>query len=108
MKIVRKLALALLLTSLAGCGGTITPNTPNPQGSYSTKFSLIENPISEEGKMGQRASVGLDWTNVSTTPGLAFGVDESAKYADSTAVLQAELGTRPESYRGRFHDRLSR
>lgn len=67
------------------------------QGSYSTKFPLAENPISEGGKWINGGAVGLDWTNVRTIPGLAFGTElgnsgGNSAYDDSTAVLAGTWG----------------
>jgi hypothetical protein len=60
---------------------------------YTTKFSLTENPISESGKWINGKTVGLDWANVRTTPGLAFGTEtDTVKYDDSTAVLMGTWG----------------
>ena len=69
---VRKLAF-LLIISLAGCGGATSANpaVADPPGSYSTKFSLNESAISEGGKWVNGEAVGIDWADVSTTPGLA-------------------------------------
>jgi hypothetical protein len=56
--------------------------------SYTTNFPLTENPISEGGNWRNGGSVGLAWSNVRTTPGLAFGTESgSGGYDDSTAVL---------------------
>ena len=55
--------------------------------SYSTNFSLTESPISESGNWINGGTVGLDWTNVSTTPGLAIGHQVGASYTDATALL---------------------
>jgi len=95
MKLVRKLEMALLLASLAGCGGATTSNTPDPAGSYSTSFPLTENPISEGGGWVNGGAVGLDWTNVSTTPGRAIGLQVGANFTDATAVLQS-MSWRPD------------
>jgi hypothetical protein len=95
MKIVRKLELALLLASLAGCGGAMTSNTPDPPGSYSTNFPSTENPISEGGSWVTGGTVGLDWTNISTTPGRAIGLQVGANFTDATAVLQS-MSWRPD------------
>lgn len=55
---------------------------------YITTFPLTENPISEGGKWINGATIGLDWKNVATTPGLAMGTQvNSQSYDDSTAVL---------------------
>lgn len=62
--------------------------------SYSTTFSAIENPISEGGRWKNGAADGLDWKNVRTTPGLAFGtmINDSG-FDDSTAVLTGTWGS---------------
>jgi hypothetical protein len=91
MKFLCQLGLAFFLVSLPGCGGGIMPDLPDPPASkadYSTKFPATENPISEGGKWVNGGVVGLDWTDVFTTSGLSFGLDEPANYADATAVLQ--------------------
>jgi hypothetical protein len=67
------------------------------QGTYNSNFPLTENPISESGKWIDGGVTGLDWTNVRTTPGLAFGTQSgtaggNAQYADSTAVLAGTWG----------------
>ena len=63
------------------------------QGTYSTNFSLTENPISEGGRWINGGTTGLKWANVRTTPGLAFGTQSgSAGYDDSTAVLSGSWG----------------
>ena len=64
---------------------TITP--ASAAHSYTTSFPLTENPISESGAWINGGTVGLDWTNVSTTPGLAVGHQCCANYTDATAIL---------------------
>src|SRR5438552_17743609 len=60
---------------------------------YTTNFPLAENPISEGGNWINGGTVGLDWTNVSTTPGLAIGRDPgTTNYDDSTALLTGSWG----------------
>ncbi len=55
---------------------------------YSTNFRLTEDPISEGGNWINGKTVGLDWSNVSTTSGLAFGRQSGSNgYDDSTALL---------------------
>ena len=67
-------------------------------GTYTTNFPLAENPISEGGKWLNGQSDGLDWTNIRTTPGFAFGTElggtrlEPQKYDDSTALLTGTWG----------------
>lgn len=59
-------------------------------GSFSTAFPATENPISQGSKWTNGASVGLDWTNVQSTPGLAFATQTQhaePPYDDSIACL---------------------
>ena len=56
---------------------------------YTTNFPGTENPISENGKWINGRSSGLDWADVSTVPGLTFGLESGSNgYDDSTALLQ--------------------
>jgi hypothetical protein len=62
-------------------------------GTYSTNFPLTENPISEGSKWTTGKSVGLDWADVATSPGLAFGTQTgSGGYNDSLAILKGTWG----------------
>jgi len=67
-------------------------------GPYTTNFSHAENPISEGGKWLNGQTDGLDWTNVRTAPGFAFGTEiggnrpDPQKYDDSTALLKGTWG----------------
>jgi len=56
---------------------------------YNTVFPLTENPISEGGNWISGGSTGLDWVNVQTTSGLAFGGANftTSHYDDATAVI---------------------
>src|SRR5262245_8310545 len=61
-------------------------------GMYVTAFPLSEAVISEGGRWYSGKSVGFDWSDVRTTPGLAFGVEAgtdrgAAAFNDSTALL---------------------
>lgn len=72
------------------------------QNSYSTNFPATENPISQGGKWINGGTNGVAWTNVQTTPGLAFGTQSGngsgpAQYADSTAVLTGSWGADQEA-----------
>jgi hypothetical protein len=73
-----------------GSGGT--------HGLYAARFSATENPISEGGKWLNGHTDGLDWTDVRTTPGFAFGTEIGGhrpvpqKYDDSTALLKGTWG----------------
>ncbi len=59
---------------------------------YTTKFPLTENPISEGGNWIDGQAVGLDWHDVSTTPGLAIGHQSGSSYTDGTALLTGNWG----------------
>jgi hypothetical protein len=60
---------------------------------YTTKFSLTENPISESGNWINGKGVGLDWSDIATTPGLAYGTESGITgYDDSTALLTGTWG----------------
>src|SRR5262245_26806533 len=62
---------------------------------YTTNFPLTESPISEAGNWINGQTVGLDWKNCRTTPGLAFGTQSGAQpppYDDSTCVLSGTWG----------------
>jgi hypothetical protein len=67
-------------------------------GPYSTSFPRAENPISEGGKWLNGQANGLDWADVWTIPGLAFGTEiggnrpDPQKYDDSTALLEGTWG----------------
>ncbi len=60
---------------------------------YTTTFPLTENPISEGGNWMNGKVVGLDWSDVQTTPGFAFGAGPmSGGYDDPTAVVTGAWG----------------
>jgi len=69
-----------------------TPPTPAPVNTYTTSFPLKEGTISEGGRWIDAKSVGLDWGNVSTTPGLAVGHAGPKRFADSAALLGGTWG----------------
>lgn len=92
------LVISLLLISLlTACSRSDSapsgsPSTGMPR-TYATSFPLTENPISENGNWINGGTVGLDWTNVQTTTGLAFGTESgSGGYDDSTAVVGGSWG----------------
>ena len=64
-----------------------------PGRSYSTSFPKAESPISENESWINGGTVGLDWADVRTRPGIAFGVDLPTQYADPTAVLAGTWGS---------------
>jgi hypothetical protein len=62
-------------------------------GTYSTNFPATENPVSEKGKWINGRTNGLDWADVRTTKGFAFGIESGTSgYDDSTALLTGEWG----------------
>jgi hypothetical protein len=88
---MRKLSVGLAaLSVLVSCS---TPTTPLPvTGTYTTQFPLTEKPISEDGNWVNGGTVGLDWHNVVTKPGLAMGTDSPVAYSDPTAILTGTWG----------------
>jgi hypothetical protein len=59
---------------------------------YTTVFPGTESPISEGGHWTNGLADGLDWGDISTTPGLAVGHSAPARYADATALLTGTWG----------------
>ena len=83
----------------ATLGSVVSPSdtltvTAAAGNSYTTNFPLTENPISEGGHWINGKVAGIDWTNMQTTPGLAFGTEScaSSNDDDSTAVLTGSWG----------------
>ncbi len=78
------------------CGNTPPTSPPSTatHGPYATDFPLTQDPISENGNWINGGTVGLDWGNVQTAPGLAFGtvVSGGPPYNDSTAVFSGTWG----------------
>ena len=69
---------------------------------YSTNFPATENPISESGNWINGGTTGLEWGNVQSTPGLAFGAmvnggtvvnGTPSTFDDCTAVLTGTWGS---------------
>ncbi len=92
------LCLWPLITRSANMLPAAVSPSPGTHGPYATNFPLAENPISEGGKWLNGQTDALDWTNVRTTPGFAFGTElggvrpELEKYDDSTALLKGRWG----------------
>ena len=85
---MKRLALVPLL-------GLMALSVVSAQGTtYSTNFPLTESPISEGGRWINGQSVGLDWKNVTSTPGRVFGADASGNpnFNDPTALLTGTWG----------------
>lgn len=87
---MRKLAFLLFLVWFTlGCGGGAgTSSIPAARGRYSTNFQGTENPISEGGIWINGGAVGLDWSNISKSGGIAIGHEGSVPYSDALASLQ--------------------
>ena len=74
------------------------PPAPALHGPYRTNFLHAENPISEGGHWLNGQKDGLDWADVQTIPGRAFGLEiggvrpEPQNYDDATAVLTGNWG----------------
>src|SRR6185312_4061031 len=78
----------------AGSGGGAGGSDAGPGAtrSYTTTFPLTENPISEGGNWIDGQTDGLDWHDMSTTPGLAIGHQSGSSYTDGTALLTGSWG----------------
>jgi hypothetical protein len=62
--------------------------------SYATTFSLDEDPISEGGRWLNGRTVGIDWADVATANGHAFGLQTGTDgYDDATALLSGTWGS---------------
>lgn len=85
-------AASRLMTLSAAASGV------GPHGPYTTNFSRTENPIAEGGQWLNGRADGLDWTDVRTSGGFAFGTEIGGirpapqKYDDSTAILRGTWG----------------
>src|SRR5450631_42353 len=73
----------------AGVGGAAGSGVGR---SYTTAFPLTENPISEGGSWINGQTNGIDWHDMSTTPGLAIGHQSGSSYTDGTALLTGSWG----------------
>lgn len=60
---------------------------------YSITFHRVENPISENGNWLNGKADGLNWSDVQSIVGLAYGTESgSGGYDDSTAILSGSWG----------------
>ena len=98
-KICDVLSVAAFLSLLIGCGPKqssapqASPATQQPTPrivSYSTKFTNTESPISEGGHWIGGKTIGVDWGDVSTTPGYAIGRAGPKRFGDSVALLTGD------------------
>lgn len=94
---VSALFICAFLVSCSNGGGNGDSGvfTAGQNQSYSTNFPATENPISDSGKWINGGTTGLNWANVQTIPGLAFGtnVSPAPPFDDSTAVLAGKWGS---------------
>jgi hypothetical protein len=65
--------------------------------SYASTFPATEPRISEKGAWIDGKTEGIDWADVATLPGLAYGVNLPTQYADPTAVLGGEWGSNQQA-----------
>jgi hypothetical protein len=62
-------------------------------GFYSTKFAAAENPIREGQNWINGETAGVDWANVRTVPGLAYGTQTGTiEFNDAVALLTGTWG----------------
>jgi len=59
-----------------------------PSTTHTTSFPNAENPISEGDKWVNGRADGVDWFDVKTTPGKAYGNRSTGNYTDPTAILK--------------------
>jgi hypothetical protein len=87
-------ALAVYLFACLATVGAVAAGASDAGAiTYSTTFPLEENPISEAGHWINGQTTGLDWADVRTTPGLAFGTETGfGGFDDSTAILTGAWG----------------
>lgn len=89
---------AAMLVALGGISLPVAGYFSGTHGPYATSFPQTENPISEGGKWLNGQADGVDWTDVHTTSGFAFGTETGGrrpapqKYDDSTALLKGVWG----------------
>jgi hypothetical protein len=87
----RKRAL-LRVFAIAMVGLTLPGLVSIHAATYSTGFSFSENPVCEAGRWTNGSADGLDWSDVQSTPGRAFGTLSGAGYDDPTAILTGSWG----------------
>jgi len=80
------------LVAFHGADSGPTATSTDRHNSYSTSFPLTQNPISEGECWINGGALGLDWTNVSTTPGIAIGHQVGPDFTDATALLSGTWG----------------
>jgi hypothetical protein len=83
---------AILLLLIPAALTANSSDAPQPSKSYSTHFARDENPISEGGKWINGAKDGIDWYDVMTKNGVAYGAITQGAYTDPTALLAGTWG----------------
>jgi hypothetical protein len=69
------------------------PGAPEARRTYTTDFALAEPLLSEGGNWVCGKAVGIDWADVGTTQGHAFGLESGVDgYDDSTALVAGHWG----------------
>ena len=92
------LAIVLVLVPLLWLAGRKPERPPDihrggVHGIYRTGFVNEENPLFERGVWANGQTTALDWANVRTAHGLAFGTDSGrVRFSDSTALLTGAWG----------------
>jgi hypothetical protein len=96
-----RMAAATVAVAWSVALASAPPPLPAPVASYSTSFTLTENPISEGGAWSNN---GLDWTTVQTENGYAHGTQPgTGAYTDSYAHLSGFTADQ-EAQAVVFHD----
>jgi hypothetical protein len=85
------LAAVAVMTGLLKAGDSPRPKVTSVR-SYSTGFRLNEDPISEGGMWINGGRDGVDWYNVITKNGVAYGAVTKGEYTDPTALLAGTWG----------------
>jgi hypothetical protein len=82
------------LPSLRGLeDGTASSAPIGKHRTYTTSFPLAENPVSEHGNWVCGKTAAVDWADIATIPGLAYGLESGIDgFDDSTALLTGSWG----------------
>ena len=88
LRLITAILILLILTVMTAH----RTDAQSPKRSYSTRFQLDEDRISEGGKWINGGRDGIDWYNVITKNGVAFGSVSQGAYTDPTALLAGTWG----------------
>jgi hypothetical protein len=92
-KMIALTFLTLLIPAMMSFQRTETQQSKGtPVRSYSTRFQLDEDPISEGGKWINGGKDGIEWYNVIVKNGVAYGAVTQGDYTDPTALLTGKWG----------------